>query len=84
VPTPLTDDERRELAYKDLAAKMRWFGHLTVFLVGNATLVIAWILIGRGYPWFAWATGVWFVALLTHMYFAFFRKKRPRSDDGST
>jgi hypothetical protein len=89
---PLTDSEIRERAYREVAAKFRWLAHLTVFLVGSATIVIAWVMAGRGYPWFAWVVGVWAAALVAHFVLVFFPRRRgesrsPRGSgppDGST
>ncbi len=40
--------------------------HVTLYVVGNAALALAWALAGGGYPWFAWIMLVWGVVLGIH------------------
>lgn len=73
--TPLTDDEIREQAYRDVTRKMGWLADFTAYLLVNFSLVAVWMMTGRGYPWFAWGFGVWGAALVLHFVLVFVRKR---------
>ena len=68
----MTDDQIREQARKNVAAKKAWFMNFFMYLVVNAVLIIIWVVMGRGYPWFLWVLGGWGIAVVAHFISVFF------------
>lgn len=64
-----------------------FFVHLAVYLIAMAIL---WgyyamqnnAMHGGAYPWEAWFTGSWFIAVLGHLSNTFFDSNRDNSDKG--
>ena len=58
---PLSDDDLERLARKRAKAKMGWFVHATVYVIVNAVLLTASLLMGRHwavFPLLGWGLGL--------------------------
>ena len=68
----MNEDEIREQARRNVAAKKAWFMNFSLYLVVNAMLIMIWAVGGRGYPWFLWVLGGWGIGVVAHFVSAFF------------
>jgi hypothetical protein len=46
--------------------KRDFISHLSTYLVVNAMLILLWVGVGRGYPWFIWPLCGWGIGILAH------------------
>lgn len=60
-PTPLSPELERQ-ARRNVALRMGWLVHATVFVLVNAGLLLA----GKPGGWFGLPTGGWVIGLLIH------------------
>lgn len=60
-PTPLSPDLERQ-ARRNVALRMGWLVHATVFVLVNGGLLLA----GKPGGWFGLPTGGWIIGLLIH------------------
>ena len=69
-----------ELALKRVKAKRDFQGHLVVYLVVNAFLVLVWWWSGAGYFWPGWVLAGWGIGLVVNAWEAFFRRPITEAD----
>ena len=69
-----------ELALKRVEAKRDFQGHLVVYLVVNAFLILVWWWSGAGYFWPGWVLAGWGIGLVVNAWEAFFRRPIAEAD----
>ena len=70
----------REEALARLKKKRDLHGHAMLYIVVNAAVWVVWSLTGTGYPWPAWITGGWGIALFLNTWEVYFRRPITESD----
>lgn len=77
-PTP--EQRAHELALKRLKAKRDFQGHLVVYAVVNAFLVLVWWWSGAGYFWPGWVLAGWGIAVVIGFWENFVRRPITEAD----
>ncbi len=61
-----TDERERALVHLKKVRDLQ--GHMATYLVVNVAVWVIWAVTGAGYPWPAWVTGGWGIALLLNVW----------------
>lgn len=59
-------DEEKQRAKERVRAGTALITHLSMYVVVNVGMLLAWTLTGGGYPWFIWMTVFWGVGIVAH------------------
>ena len=59
-------DEHRQWAIRRIKAKREFWGHLAVYLVVNAGLIVIWAMTSGDYFWPVWPMLGWGIGLAAH------------------
>ena len=62
----------REQEAKQIMRRRVFLLHLSVYLTTNLFLVVIWVLVGGGYPWFLFPIFGWGIGLVAHLVVAYF------------
>jgi hypothetical protein len=74
------EDEARMLARKRVKAKRDLTGHVVVYVVVNAFLVVVWWLSGQGYFWPVWVMAGWGIGLVLNVWEVYGRRPITEAD----
>jgi hypothetical protein len=77
--TPPTEPQLRELAERSLKKKQDFRGHVVVYLLVNALLVVIWAVAGAGFFWPIFPILGWGCAVAMNAWDVYGR--RPASED---
>jgi 2TM domain len=70
----------REQALQRLKKKRDLQGHLVTYLIVNVAVWVIWAATGAGYPWPAWVTGGWGLAVLLNVWDVYGRSPITEAD----
>jgi hypothetical protein len=73
-------DDAHAIALKRVKAKRDFEGHLVVYVVVNAFLILIWWWSGAGYFWPGWVLAGWGIGLAMNFFEAFVRKPITEAD----
>ena len=60
------NDEQRQWAIRRIKGKREFWGHLAVYLVVNAGLIVIWAMTSGGYFWPVWPILGWGIGVAAH------------------
>lgn len=56
----------REREARQILRRRAWWVHAAIYLATNLALVVIWVLVGGGHPWFVYSVVGWGIGLAAH------------------